>query len=68
MKRIGILGGMSPESTAEYYLHIIRCYVKRFGDYSYPEIVIHSVSFHCFQRSAPRTEAICARFRRTYLG
>jgi len=36
---------MSPESTAEYYLHIIRCYVKRFGDYSYPEIVIHSVSF-----------------------
>ncbi len=45
MKRIGILGGMSPESTAEYYLHITRRFVERFGDYAYPEIVIHSVSF-----------------------
>ena len=45
MKRIGILGGMSPESTAEYYLHITRRFVERFGDYGYPEIVIHSVSF-----------------------
>jgi len=45
MKRIGILGGMSPESTAEYYLHITRRFVERVGDYGYPEIVIHSVSF-----------------------
>jgi len=45
MKRIGILGGMSLESTAEYYLHITRRYVERFGTYAYPEIVIHSVSF-----------------------
>jgi aspartate racemase len=44
-KRIGILGGMSPESTSEYYEHITRTYTKRFGDYGYPEIIIYSVSF-----------------------
>jgi aspartate racemase len=44
-KRIGLLGGMSPESTVEYYLHITRTYTSRFGDYSYPEIIIYSVSF-----------------------
>jgi aspartate racemase len=44
-KRIGILGGMSPESTAAYYETITRTYAERFGDYGYPEIIIYSVSF-----------------------
>ncbi len=44
-KRIGILGGMSPESTTEYYEYITRAYTERFGDYGYPEIIIYSVSF-----------------------
>jgi aspartate racemase len=44
-KRIGILGGMSPESTVEYYQYITRSYTERFGDYGYPEIIIYSVSF-----------------------
>jgi aspartate racemase len=44
-KRIGILGGMSPESTVEYYRYITRAYTERFGDYGYPEIIIYSVSF-----------------------
>ncbi len=44
-KRIGILGGMSPESTIEYYRHITHTYTERFGDYGYPEIIIYSVSF-----------------------
>jgi aspartate racemase len=44
-KRIGILGGMSPESTIAYYEHITRTYTERFGDYGYPEIIIYSVSF-----------------------
>ena len=44
-KKIGILGGMSPESTAEYYQHITHAYTERFGDYGYPEIIIYSVSF-----------------------
>ena len=42
-KRIGILGGMSPESTVAYYQYITRAYTERFGDYGYPEILIYSV-------------------------
>jgi aspartate racemase len=44
-KRIGILGGLSPESTVEYYEYITRTYTERFGDYGYPEVVIYSVRF-----------------------
>ena len=47
-KKIGILGGMSPESTVEYYQHITRAYTRRFGDYGYPEIIIYSVSFQLY--------------------
>jgi aspartate racemase len=47
-KRIGILGGMSPESTVTYYEHITRTYTARFGDYSYPEVLIYSVNFQRF--------------------
>jgi len=48
MKKIGILGGMSPESTTLYYEHITRTYTARFGDYGYPEILIYSVNFQNF--------------------
>jgi aspartate racemase len=48
MKKIGILGGMSPESTTLYYEHITRTYTERFGDYGYPEILIYSVNFQKF--------------------
>jgi aspartate racemase len=44
-KKIGILGGMSPESTVAYYEYITRTYTERHGDYGYPEIIIYSVSF-----------------------
>ena len=44
-KRIGILGGMSPESTIAYYEYITRAYSERYGDFGYPEILIYSVSF-----------------------
>ena len=47
-KKIGIPGGMSPESTVEYYQHITRAYTRRFGDYGYPEIIIYSVSFQLY--------------------
>jgi aspartate racemase len=43
-KKIGIIGGLSPESTVTYYLHITRKYVEQFGDYSYPDIIIYSVN------------------------
>jgi len=45
VKRIGILGGTSAESTVSYYSRITREYTRRFGDFSYPEILIYSVSF-----------------------
>ncbi len=47
-KTIGLLGGLSPESTATYYQYITRTYVERYGDHSYPQIVIYSVSFQEF--------------------
>ena len=40
-RRIGILGGLSPESTVVYYEHITRTYTARYGDYGYPEILIY---------------------------
>lgn len=42
---IGIVGGMSPESTLIYYRHIVRKHHEVFGDHSYPRIIIASVSF-----------------------
>lgn len=47
-KKIGILGGLSPESTSTYYEYITREYTKRYGDYGYPEIIIYSVNFQEF--------------------
>jgi len=47
-KKIGILGGLSPESTSIYYNHIIREYAKRYSNYNYPEIIIYSVNFQEF--------------------
>jgi len=48
-KKIGILGGLTPESTVTYYQHIVRSYRKMFGDHAYPEIIIYSVSFQKFE-------------------
>ncbi len=44
-KTIGLIGGMSPFSTSEYYLDIVRMHEQEFGDCSYPRIFIASVSF-----------------------
>ena len=45
MKTIGILGGLGPESTCEYYRYITRTYYETYADYAYPEIIIYSVRF-----------------------
>ena len=45
MKRIGILGGTSPESTVTYYSTIIHEYTREYNNQYYPEILIYSVSF-----------------------
>lgn len=45
MKKIGILGGMSPESTIHYYEQIVHDYTAQFGTHGYPEVIIYSVTF-----------------------
>jgi aspartate racemase len=43
MKTLGIIGGVGPESTIEYYQNIIALYRERQRDGSYPEFIINSV-------------------------
>lgn len=43
MKTIGIIGGIGPESTIEYYRSIIALYTQRVPDGSYPSVIINSV-------------------------
>jgi aspartate racemase len=47
-KRIGILGGISHESTARYYQLIHEKYYVRRDDYHYPEVVVYSLDFQRF--------------------
>ena len=47
-KRIGILGGISPQSTLEYYRRLTEGYLQRTGGDRYPEIVIYSLDFRHF--------------------
>jgi aspartate racemase len=43
MKRPGIVGGIAPESTIEYYRQTVALFRERAGDGSYPSIVIVSI-------------------------
>ncbi len=43
MKTVGIIGGIGPESTIEYYRLIISSYRERKQDGSYPPIIINSI-------------------------
>ena len=43
MKTIGILGGIGPESTVEYYRLMVAAYRERRRDGSYPSILINSI-------------------------
>ena len=44
MKKVGIIGGIGPASTLDYYSGIINGYRERINDDNYPEIVINSVN------------------------
>ena len=44
MKRLGIIGGLGPESTIEFYKEVIRAYKERVADGSQPEFLINSVN------------------------
>jgi len=43
MKILGIVGGLGPESTVDYYQRIVARYAERVQDGSYPCILINSV-------------------------
>src|SRR5207245_6197924 len=44
MKTLGIIGGLGPESTIDYYQRIVALYRERQRDGSYPEFIIVSVN------------------------
>ena len=43
MKTVGIIGGIGPESTIEYYRSIIAAYREQNTDGSYPRVIIDSI-------------------------
>ena len=43
MKKVGIVGGIGPESTIDYYRCLVARYRERVGDEGYPCIVIYSI-------------------------
>src|SRR5215831_16608802 len=43
MNTLGLIGGLGPESTLDYYQRIIALYRERAGDGHYPELVVVSV-------------------------
>jgi len=44
MKTLGIIGGVGPESTMDYYRSIIALYRQRKTDGSYPQLIINSIN------------------------
>lgn len=48
MQTIGILGGMAPESTVEYYRQIIEASHEHGWEKRYPRTIIHSLNFETF--------------------
>ena len=43
-KRIGLVGGLGPEATLEYYKGIIDVFKSTDTSLNYPEIIIYSVN------------------------
>ena len=46
MKTLGIIGGIGPESTMDYYRQIIAAYREQKQDGSYPPIIINSIDLN----------------------
>jgi aspartate racemase len=46
MKALGIIGGIGPESTIEYYRQVIALYRKQKSDGSYPSIIINNIDMN----------------------
>lgn len=47
-KKIGLIGGMGPESTLDYYRGIIDAFKNEEGIMDYPEIIIYSINLSVF--------------------
>ena len=43
MKTLGIIGGLGPESTLDYYRRLVAAYRERTGDGTYPRVIINCV-------------------------
>jgi aspartate racemase len=50
MKRIGIIGGIGPESTVDYYKLIIGAFHEKHARFGYPEIIIYSANLSSLMR------------------
>jgi aspartate racemase len=46
MKTIGIVGGIGPESTADYYREIINAFNTKYTDLAYPELIVYSANLY----------------------
>ena len=56
MKRLGIIGGIAPDSTIDYYRQIIaRC---RLVSGKYPQIIINSIDLEQHLEAALRRRAV----------
>ncbi len=56
MKTIGMIGGIGPESTIEYYRLIITSYLERVTDGSCPLIIINSIDLQKLRNMAEADE------------
>ena len=56
MKTLGLVGGMGPEATIDYYRLIVAAYVAKAPAGDYPPLLISSINLrtllHCFQTNA----------------
>ncbi|MDT5269955.1 MAG: aspartate racemase [Acidobacteriota bacterium] len=46
MKTVGIVGGIEPESTVEYYRMIVASYQDQIKAGSYPPIIMNSIDLN----------------------
>jgi aspartate racemase len=46
MKKIGIIAGLGPESTVDYYKEIIKAFNTKYKALAYPEMVIYSANIN----------------------
>jgi aspartate racemase len=52
MKKIGIIGGLGPEATIEYYRRMIATYREKSGSDDYPQVIINSINLEQCMRLA----------------